>query len=111
MWKVKRYSNNTVLVDQVEPARVNESTKVIAKEGSNARPTAPEEVRTYSEQDHLTRASESTRELYERLKERILQLGDVKVKVTKLYIAFVGATNSADVKVQRKGLKVFLNMR
>jgi len=31
--------------------------------------------------------------------------------VTKLYIAFVAATNFADVEVQRKGLKVFLNMR
>lgn len=87
LWKVKRYASNTVLVEQVEPARANESIKVIAKEGSTARPTAPEEVRTYSEQDHLAKASESTKELYERLKERILQLGDVKVKVTKLYIA------------------------
>jgi len=111
LWKVKRYSNNTVLVEQVEPARANESIKVIAKEGSTARPTAPEEVRTYTEEDLLARASESTKELYERLKERILQLGDVKVKVTKLYIAFVAATNFADVEVQRKGLKVFLNMR
>jgi len=59
------------LVDQVEPARANESIKVIAKEGSTARPTAPGEVRTYTEEDHLARASESTKELYERLKERI----------------------------------------
>jgi len=111
LWKVKRYSNNKVLVEQVEPARANESITVIAKEGSTARQTALEELRTYTEEELLARASESTKELYERLKERILQRGDVKVKVTKLYIAFVAATNFADVEVQRKGLKVFLNMR
>ncbi|MBK6585748.1 MAG: hypothetical protein IPG26_01145 [Coprothermobacter sp.] len=76
------------MVDQVEPARANESIKVIAKEGSTARPTAPGEVRTYTEEDLLARASESTKELYERLKERILQLGEVQVKATKAYIAF-----------------------
>ena len=96
------------MVEQVEPARANESIKVIAKEGSTARPTAPEEVRTYSEQDHLAKASESTKELYERLKERILQLGDVKIKATKHYIAFVSARNFTDVNIQQKGLKVFL---
>jgi len=111
LWKVKRYSNNTVLVDQVEPARANESIKVIAKEGSTTRSTVPEEVKTYSEQDHLTNASESTKELYEQLKERILRLGDVKIKATKHYIAFVSARNFTDVNIQQKGLKVFLNMR
>jgi len=110
LWKVKRYSNNTVLVDQVEPARANESIKVIAKEGSTARPTAPGEVRTYTEEDHLARASESTKELYERLKERILQLGEVQVKATRNYIAFIASGYFADVVVRSKGLKVFLNM-
>lgn len=111
MWKVKRYASGTVLVEQVEPARANESIKVIAKGGSTARPTAPEELRTYNEQDHLAKASESTKELYEQLKERILQLGDVKIKATTHCIAFVSVRNFTDVNIQQKGLKVFLNMR
>ncbi len=111
LWKVKRYSNNTVLVEHVEPARANESIKVIAKEGSTARPTAPEEVITYTEEDLLARASESTKELYERLKERILQLGEVQVKVGKNRVAFVASGYFANVLVRRESLKVFLNMR
>ena len=95
----------------MQPVRANESIKVIAKEGNTARPIAPEEVRTYTEEDHLARASESTKELYERLKERILQLGEVQVKATRHYIAFVASGYFADVLVRSKGLKVYLNMK
>ena len=111
LWKVKKFANNLVLVEQVQPVRANESIKVIAKEGSTSRPIAPDEVRTYTEEDHLARASESTKELYERLKERILQLGEVQVKATRHYIAFVASGYFADVLVRSKGLKVYLNMK
>jgi len=59
----------------------------------------------------LVRASVQVKDLYEQLKERILQLGDIKVKVTKLNIAFIAATNFTDVEVQKKSLKVHLNMK
>jgi len=59
----------------------------------------------------LVRASDQVRELYEQLKERILQLGDVRVIARKSYIAFVAATNFTDVEVQKKSLKVHLNMK
>jgi len=111
LWKVKKFANNLVLVEQVQPLRANESINVIAKGRKGTEPEPPGVVKTPTEEDHLVRASDQVRELYEQLKERILQLGDVRVIARKSYIAFVAATNFTDVEVQKKSLKVHLNMK
>jgi len=111
LWKVKKFANNLVLVEQVQAVRANESINVIAKGRKGTEPEPPGVVKTPTEEDHLVGASDQVKELYEQLKERILQLGDVKVKVTKSYIAFIAATNFTDVEVQKKSLKVHLNMK
>jgi len=111
LWKVKKFENNLVLVEQVQAVRANESINVIAKGRKGTEPEPPGVVKTPTEEDHLVGASDQVKELYEQLKERILQLGDVKVKVTKSYIAFIAATNFTDVEVQKKSLKVHLNMK
>ena len=50
-------------------------------------------------------------DLYERLKERVLELGVVEVKATKLYIAFISnGSNFVDVKLQKQGVKLFFNL-
>ena len=111
LWKVKKFANNSVLVEQVQPVRANESINVIAKGRKGTEPEPPSVVKTPTEEDHLVRASDQVRELYEQLKERILQLGDVRVIARKSYIAFIAATNFTDVEVQKKSLKVHLNMK
>lgn len=109
LWRVKRYANNIVSVEQIEPARTNESIKVITKTKNKTKKEI--QLTTYNEQDHLAKASESTRELYEQVKERILQLGDIKIKPTKFYVAFIATTNFVDINIQQKSLKIYINMR
>jgi uncharacterized protein with ParB-like and HNH nuclease domain/predicted transport protein/flavodoxin len=54
----------------------------------------------------------STRDLFERLRRRILNLDPVvREEFTKLYIAFKTITNFVDVEPQMKGLRLFLNMK
>ena len=109
LWRVKRYANNIVSVEQIEPARTNESIKVITKTKNKTKKGI--QLTTYNEQDHLAKASESTRELYEQVKERILQLGDIKIKPTKFYVAFIATTNFVDINIQQKSLKIYINMK
>jgi len=67
----------------------------------------------YTEEMKLAAANEKVKELYFRLKDAILNLdSDISVKCTKYYIAFVSDnTNIADVHIQNKALKIWINLR
>ncbi len=55
--------------------------------------------------------SDSLKEIYNTIKERILELGNINVKPTKLYVAFkYNNTNICDIEPYKKTLKVFINV-
>lgn len=43
------------------------------------------EIIVYTEEDHLSKASDDIRNIYEKLKNRILELDDIDVEAKKLY--------------------------
>jgi len=68
-------------------------------------------IKVYNEQEHLEKATEETKELYERVKNAILNLDNIEVKPKKFYIAFVAGTNIVDIQIQKNGLKLWLNLK
>lgn len=65
----------------------------------------------YTESYHLDDASDQIAGLYQKLREKILSLGDIDIKPTKLYIAFKrGKRNVCDVEFYARKLRVFLNL-
>jgi len=66
-------------------------------------------IKVYNEQEHLEKATEETKELYERVKNAILNLDNIEVKPKKFYIAFVVGTNN--IQIQKNGLKLWLNLK
>lgn len=64
----------------------------------------------YTEEYHLKNGSESTIALYEKLKEKILSLDGITQLCKKLYIAFKTKTNIADIQLQKKNIKVYINL-
>ena len=68
------------------------------------------DVASYTEDDHLARGSVTTKRLYEALKARILELGDVTIEPKKLYVAFKKDTNFCDIEIQHSKIKVILNI-
>jgi len=110
LWKAKRYENNTVSFTQITNAESNESINVVTKKGkiiSNVN----KEIKVYTEENHLGKASSATKELFEQFKDSILNLGEVKIKYTKLYIAFISATNVIDLVIQKNTIKAYLNLK
>ena len=69
------------------------------------------EIVVYTEEGLLKGGSDLTRELYSILKERVLELGDIKVEPKKLYIAFKGKSNICDVVIKKGNLTVYLNVK
>ena len=69
-----------------------------------------EEIRVYSEEDHLNRVNNNNNELYQTSKAMILGLGnDIEIKTNKGYIAFRRKHNFVAIRVTKSILKLSLN--
>lgn len=108
LYKITKYEDDIVDIEKIEKTSKekfnNEIFKELTKEDKN-------EIKVYTEEDHLARASEALKETYEALKDKILELGDIDIDVKKVYIAFKGRRNIVDIEVMQKKLIVFINVK
>ncbi len=110
LWEIKRYENSTVSYEQIQKMGSSESIKTVSKSDNNISKVA-KEIKIYTEEDNLSKANDAIAELYETFKQAILNLSDISIKPKKLYVAFVSGSNVVDIHVQKKALKMWINMR
>lgn len=114
LWEIARYENNSISFEQVVKSQANESIKKITK-AIDLGVSVVDEIKVYTEEDHLEKASIEIKELYERFKIGILNIGDeygdFEIKPKKLYIAYVLGTNVVDINIQKKQIKMWINMK
>lgn len=113
LWEIKQFENNTISFEQVEKANTIESIKTITKSSNENIEKVNKEIKVFTENDHLAKAEFNTRELYEKLKERIINLDDnINVKPKKQTIGFnIGNNVFCDIVIQSKGLKIYVNLK
>lgn len=108
LYKITKYEDDIVDIEKIEKTSKekfnNEIFKELTKEDKN-------EIKVYTEEDHLARACEALKETYGSLKDKILELGDIDIDVKKVYIAFKGRRNIVDIEVMQKKLIVFINVK
>ena len=108
LYKITKYEDDIVDIEKIEKTSKekfnNEIFKELTKEDKN-------EIKVYTEEDHLARACEALKETYEALKDKILELGDIDIDVKKVYIAFKGRRNIVDIEVMQKKLIAFINVK
>lgn len=110
LWEVHRYSNNTISFVQHKPASANATIKSVSRK-SKVVDDISREVKKYTEDDHLKVTSPEIKELYSRYKELVLSISpDITLKPMKKYIAFRAKGNVTDVVLQKKSLKIFMNL-
>lgn len=109
LWEVKRYSNKTVDYSQIQTTGAKESIKTISKD-NKAIDAVTREIKVYTEEEHLAKANDEIKELYEKMRESILNLDSLDIKIKKHYITFVASTNVVDIHIQRKALKMWINL-
>ena len=112
LWEVKKYENNTIAFEQVQKASAKESIKTISRSDETVE-SVSKEVKVFTEQDHLQKSDFETRELYEQLKDRLLNMDDnVSVQPKKQTVGFKIDNNFfCDIVLQGKGLKIYLNLK
>jgi len=111
LWEVKRYENDLVSINPIKKTKSAESIKPLTKQNSLIK-SVTDEIKVYSEEDHLNGSSEEIIELYEVYKNAILNLtDDIEIDPKKLYIAFKKNKNIADIVILKKGIKIFINLK
>ncbi len=112
LWEVKKFENNTISYEQIQKASAKESIKTISRSNDTVEAVS-KEVKVFTEQDHLQKVDFETRELYDQLKDRLLNMDDnITVQPKKQTIGFKVDNNVfCDLVLQGKGLKIYLNLK
>lgn len=112
LWEIKRYSNNTVVLNQ-HRSNSKESIETLNPTSSNSSISqVNREVKVYTEERHIEFGSIELEEVYNDIRKRILDLGsDIEIVPRKEYIGFKRGSNFVDIEFQRKQLKFFINMK
>ena len=110
LWEIKQFSNQPISFEEIRKLNATESIKTVSA-GNSAVDSVSKVVVVYTENDRLKDIPEDILELYGQLRERILELGNVEIKATKLYVAFtVNGSNFTDIAIQKKALKLWINL-
>lgn len=111
LWEVKRYENDTISITPVKKSLSAESIKPITQKNLSLKKIT-DEIKVYSEEDHLKNGSEMTIELYEKFKYAILNLSDgIEVNPQKWYISFKKEGSIAYLELFKKALKITINLK
>jgi predicted transport protein len=111
LWEVKRYENNLLSLTQHKNNSI-ESISSVETQSSSLVKEVTREIKVYSEAYHFERrnTSETIKEIYFSLKERILNLGEVDVVPRSTYIGFKRKTNFVDIDFQKGNLWLWINL-
>lgn len=111
LYEVKQYEGGIIAINPIKKSASATSIQPLTEKDEAIRKIT-REIKVYSEEDHLANKSEEIMELYEAYKDAILNLADnIEIQARKDYIAFKKNSNIADITIQRKGLKMWINLK
>lgn len=112
LWEIKRYNNETVNYNQIKTSGSLESVKTISRQDETIEKVT-KEIKVYTENDHIKKGETETQELYEKLKDGIINLDDnISLQAKKQTIGFKIENNIfCDVVILAKSLKIYLNIK
>lgn len=112
LWEVKRFENQTVSITPIKKSKSAESIKPLTQQNIKLK-AVQDEIKVYTEDDHLTKPTDEIKELYDLLRNRIIALADdIEVVPQKMYIAFrKDKKNFTYLHLQKKNIKIWLNAK
>lgn len=111
LWEVKKYENNLISLSQHKNSS-SESISSVETQSSSIVKEVSREIKVYSEDYHFERrnTTDSIKELYFTLKDRIVNLGEVDIVPRSTYIGFKRKTNFVDIDFQKGNLWLWINL-
>ena len=112
LWEVKQFDNDTIIINSVKKSNSAESIKPLTQ-NKEALKKVTEEIKVYTEQDHISKTSELIAELYQKFRQGIIQLADdIEIKPKKMEIGFRKESKVfTDVCILKNSLKIWINLK
>lgn len=111
LWEVSLYEKPLINFKKVEPAIARDSIKTVRNDSKKIK-MVTQEVKNYSEEDHLNNVPDEIKEIYSEIKERILDWSsNIEIKPTKLYVAFYSKRNFIYTFLDKSQIKIVLNLK
>lgn len=107
LWEVKLFDNSTMLYNQLVSSDSNESIKTVTKNKTIA--SVSKEIKVYTLEDHLNNTSEEIKEVFLKLRDRVLALGgNIEERSKKFYISYRVKNGFLYVHLQRSQIKIHI---
>jgi predicted transport protein len=113
LWEVKKYENNMIGLVQHKTTS-DESISTISDDKRNVVNQVSREVKVYTEEYHFKKnikRDEKVVDLYNELKDRILNLGEVEIIPRKEYIGFRKKRPFCDIVFYTDHLRILFNIK
>lgn len=111
LYEIKRFEGDIIVINPYKKTNSATSIKSITEKNETFKNIA-KEIKVYTEEDHTSNKSDEIIELYETYKNAILNLSDdIEIQPKLDYIAFKKNSNIADICIQKKGLKIWINLK
>jgi predicted transport protein len=110
LWQINRYSGNIICFNQITARQTVSSIKTIQNNETNIISQVSSQITVYDEESHLVNKSQFIIELYQKIKEYILNFGnEITIRPRKYYIGFIIETTFCDITIQSNSIKIWLN--
>ena len=112
LWEVKQFENDTIIINPIKKSSAAESIKPLTQ-NKEALKKVTEEIKVYTEEEHLSKSSEAIAELYGKFRQGILQLADeIEIKPKKMEIGFRRDSKVfTDICILKNSLKIWINLK
>lgn len=111
LWQVSQFEEGIIAINPIKKSKSAPSIKQIETKESSSLVALNAEIKVYNEQDHLEDKNDEIKELYNEFKQAILRLDpEIEVIAKKVYIAFKKNKNIVDISIQKKALKIWINL-
>lgn len=103
LWELKQFNDWTIVYNPIKASNTSESIKTITKFETNEFENVNKEIKTFTIEDHFKEWWDSTKELYEEVRERLMSLDSrIEEKAVSPYIGYKIWTKVAvSMKIQK----------
>lgn len=112
LWEVKRYSNNTISINNIGKSKSAPSIKPILEKNKTLKDISTE-IKVYDEDDHVQGKPDEIIELYEKFKNAILNLKDgIDIVSKKYWVSFrLNNVILCDIIISSVSLTILINLK
>jgi len=107
LWEVSKFNNGIILFDKVNVSENKESINTLNPKNTKV----TKEIKKYKESRHLRKKSKKVKEIYNKIKENILEYNDVEIVVLKHYFAVkINKKNICEIALLKNHITIWIDL-